>query len=120
MTSLRLDLPLPPTSNNAYATNRRTGRRHLSTRAQAWKIEAGWTVRAARPPNISGPYSFQILIPEKARGDADGYIKLAQDLLASLGVTPDDRKAVESRATRDPAVTPRRCVVVVAEMRSAA
>jgi Holliday junction resolvase RusA-like endonuclease len=111
--TFRLDLPLPPTANHAYPTNWRTRRRFLSPKAKAWKTEAGWMIRAANPPRISGPYTFRILIPAKARGDADGYVKLPQDLLSELGVTPNDRKSQDSRGSRDPSVKWRRCVVVV-------
>ena len=67
-------------------------------------------------PKFTGPYTFQLLIPEKARGDADGYIKLAQDLFVELGITPDDKYCQDSRATRDPSVPWGRCVVVVASV----
>lgn len=113
MASFRVDLPLPPTANNAHPTCWRTRRRYLSARAKAWKIDAGWTIKAANPPRISGPYTFQILIPEKARGDCDGYVKLPQDLLAELGVTPNDRKALSSQSVRDASVKPGRCILIV-------
>ena len=115
VSSFRIELPLPPTANNAYPANKTTGRRYLSARAKRWKIEAGWMIRAARPPAITGAYTFQIAIPFSARGDTDGYIKLPQDLLVELGVTPDDRKAVESYGTRSHGIPPRRCVIVVAD-----
>ena len=111
--SFRIDLPLPPTANSAYPTDWRTHRRHLSARARAWKDEAGWAIMASHPPKITGAYTFQILIPLKARGDSDGYVKLPQDLLAELGVTPNDRKAQDSRGTRDPSVVWGSCVIVV-------
>jgi Holliday junction resolvase RusA-like endonuclease len=111
--SWRIELPLPPTANNAFPTNWKTKRRYLSARGKAWKEEAGWLIQMAKPPKFSGPYTFQILIPEKARGDADGYGKLPQDILVELGVTPDDRKAKDSRGTRDASVPTGRCILVV-------
>lgn len=113
MASFRIELPLPPPANSAYPTNWRTRRRYLSPRARAWKIEAGWTVRAANPPKMRGAFTFRILIPESAPGDADGRIKLAQDLMVELGVTPDDRLARASGAARDPAIRRGRCIVMV-------
>lgn len=70
-------------------------------------------VKIANPPRIKGPYTFQILIPQGARGDSDGYVKLPQDLLAELGVTPNDKKSQDSRGTRDPSVKPKTCILVV-------
>ncbi len=120
MASFRVELPLPPTANSAYPTNFRTRRRYLSPTARAWKVEAGWMIRAANPPKIRGPYTFMILVPLKARGDADGYVKLPQDLLSpgkpanpGLGVTPDDRHCQDSRGKRDPSVPWRRCIVIL-------
>lgn len=109
----RIELPLPPPANNAYPTNWKTKRRYLSPRAVQWQRDAGFLIKAAKPPRIDGPYRFQILIPEKAQGDADGYIKLPQDLLAELGVTPNDRKSHDSRSTRDACVKWRRCILCV-------
>ena len=113
MTAFSIQLPLPPTANNAYPTNWRTKRRYLSGPARAWKESAGWMICAAKPPKLTGPYTFTIRIPEGARGDADGYVKLPQDLLYELGVTPNDRKAQDSRGTRDAGVKPRTCILIV-------
>lgn len=111
--SWRIELPIPPTANTAYPTNWKTKRRFLSQRGTDWKLEAGWWILLSKPPQFTGLYRFQILVPEKARGDADGYIKLPQDLLAELGVTPNDRKAQDSRGTRDASVPKGRCIVIV-------
>ena len=112
---IEIDLPLPPTANNAYVSDKRTGRRYLSQRARLWKDEAGWLALIGKSETqvIKGPYTFVIRIPEKARGDTDGYIKLAQDLLVSIGITPDDRVAKMSQSIRDPDIRPRRCLVIV-------
>jgi Holliday junction resolvase RusA-like endonuclease len=108
---MRFELPLPPTANNAYPTNWKTKRRYLSPRAKAWKVEAGWLIAKSNPEKIVGPYHFQIFIPEKARGDDDGYIKIPKDLLVELGLTPDDRRSVSSCSVRCSEVSPGRCVV---------
>ena len=68
---------------------------------------------ASHPTKINGPYTFQILIPEKARGDWDAYIKLTQDLFVELGLVPDDRKAVGGFGIRDASVSPGRCLVTL-------
>ena len=119
MVRIEIELPLPPTANNAYPTNRTSGRRYLSRRAKEWKNRAGWEAMIGKTEGgaVKGPYGFTIRIPEKARGDADGYIKLAQDLLVDIGITPDDRKATMSRSIRDPSIKPRRCLVIVEDGR---
>jgi Holliday junction resolvase RusA-like endonuclease len=114
--SWRIELPLPPTANNAFPTNWKTKRRYLSARGKAWKEEAGWMVQQSHPPKFTGPYTFKIIIPEKARGDWDGYVKLPQDLLVELGVTPDDRRATGGSGERSASVQPGRCRLIVASV----
>jgi Holliday junction resolvase RusA-like endonuclease len=111
MSAFTIELPLPPTANNAYPTNGKTGRRYLSKRAREWQNEAGWILAIGHAPRMAGPYRFSLRIPENARGDADGYLKLPIDLMVTSGVTIDDKNAVAVSSTRDPAVRPRRCVV---------
>jgi len=111
-TSFQIELPLPPTANNAYPTGA-SGRRYLSKRGRAWKTEAGWLIKDARAPKFTGSYRFHIAVPLKARGDADGYIKLAQDAMADVGVTPNDRKAISSHADRSAFVPQGRCIISI-------
>ena len=109
---IRIILPLPPPSNTAYFNLKGVGRVR-TRRTKAWQTEAGWIVRAQRPPPIDGPYRFAIYIPEKMRGDADGRIKLAQDLFVKMGLTPDDKHAVSSYVERSAAIRKNECLVVI-------
>lgn len=113
MTSFRVELALPPSINSAYETH--VGGRHLSKRAREWKIAAGWELRLAarRFGGLTGGYTFQILVPQKMRGDATNRIKLAEDLLVAHGITPDDRNTTDGRATRSAEVPTGRCIVIV-------
>lgn len=114
--SWEIELPIPPTANNAYPTNRKTGRRYLSKRAKEWKKEAGWLIAAAGDkPAFDGDYNFHIYVPLKARGDASNYIKLAEDLCVEMRVTPDDRRARSSGATKHLIVAPKKCIVSISE-----
>jgi len=111
--TFRIELPLVPSLNNAYATNRKTGRRFLTRQAANWKEEAQWIIGVFHRGRFTGPYRLTILLPEKMRGDVDNRAKLASDILVSMGVTPDDSKAVETTCRRDASVAAGKCVVVV-------
>lgn len=113
MSVFRIELPLVPSLNNAYATNRKTGRRFTTKKVREWKENAGWLVTISKPPKIDAPYSFDIYLPAQTRGDCSNRIKIAEDLLVELGVTPDDSCAVSSCAYRADWVPPGRCIVVV-------
>lgn len=112
MTSFSIELPLVPSLNNAYANNPRGGR-YQTKKVIYWKGEAGWLIHLAKPPKITGSYRFILLVPKDMAGDVSNRPKLAEDLLVTLGVTPDDSKSTETTCRRDPSVKPGRCVVVV-------
>src|SRR6185312_11686268 len=109
----KVELPIVPSLNNAYANNPRGGR-YPTKQALDWKAEAGWIVRMASPPKIAGAYKLTVLVPSGMPGDVDNRVKLASDLLSKeLRVTPDDRMAVETTCRRDRSVSHGRCVVIV-------
>lgn len=111
--SFRVELPLVPSLNNAYANNSLGGRWKVK-QVLDWKAEAGWLVKLAKPPKFTGPYKLTVLVPSDMPGDVDNRIKLASDLLSKdLRVTPDDRKAVETTARRDRDVPSGRCVLII-------
>ena len=121
-TVFSVELPLPISLNNAYANRKPFGAtgpksfrggRYPTKAHLNWKRDAGFELNLANPPTFSGPYSFQIIVPLKMRGDASNRIKLAEDLFVQHGVTDDDSKAVDSRATRSADVPPGRCVCII-------
>lgn len=110
--SFSAEITIPPSSNNAYANV--PGRGRVSTAAhKAWKRAAGWELAALKPPKFVCPYRLTIQVPYKLRGDVSNRIKLAEDLLVSLGITPDDRNAVSVTAERSPDVPEGRFIVTV-------
>lgn len=122
MTSFRVELPLPISLNNAYANRKPSGAkgpksfrggRYPTKEHTAWKKAAAWELAIAKPPKITGPYRFEILVPDKMRGDVSNRIKLAEDLLVEQGVTPDDSQCVSSMAMRSLGVPKGRCIVIV-------
>lgn len=113
MTAFRIALPLVPSLNNAYATNKRTGRRFVVKKVRDWKEDAGWQILIAKPPRITGPYELTLYLPEKTRGDISNRIKIVEDLLVEHGLTPDDREAAGVSVFRTPLAEPGSCVVMV-------
>ncbi|MDE2020425.1 MAG: RusA family crossover junction endodeoxyribonuclease [Patescibacteria group bacterium] len=87
---MTLRLPLPPSVNAAYANIPGVGR-IASKRLRAWKKEAGWQILIQKPTRVYGPYTLEITLPRKMRGDISNRIKACEDLLVELSVTPDDR-----------------------------
>src|SRR4051812_17340519 len=85
-------LPLPPSVNGLYS-NRPGKGRVCTPEYRQWKHDAGWALQASPRAQFAGPFRVRLLVPEKMRGDVDGRIKAAVDLLVRHKVTPDDRFA---------------------------
>jgi hypothetical protein len=112
---IRLALPIPPSLNDAYV-NRRSGkgRGRIPAKAHAeWKKTAGWATRAAkpRPQPIRGEYASILWLPRKMRGDITNRMKLIEDLLVDLGLTPDDRHCIDARQRRCNSLPEGTCIV---------
>jgi hypothetical protein len=56
MTTIRL--PIPPSLNNAYPTNKQ-GRRYKSDRLVQWEKDAWYAVICQKPPKIKGPVKLE-------------------------------------------------------------
>lgn len=111
---IRINLPLPPSSNNAYINV--LGRGRVPSQAhKSWKHHASWAIAIFHPGTIGGPYRFTIYLPLKMRGDVSNRIKLAEDLLVTMGVTPDDKHAVSVHSERSADVAPGWCVITISE-----
>ena len=114
--SFSVEITIPPSLNNAYANV--PGRGRVPTaQHKAWKLAAGWELLAAKPPKFCGPYRLTIQVPAGMRGDVSNRIKLAEDLLVSLRITPDDKNAVSVLAERVAGIPAGRCII---DLRSAA
>jgi Holliday junction resolvase RusA-like endonuclease len=107
-----IELPIPPSLNNAYPTNKRTGKRYPSPKLTAWKTGAGWEIKAAKLDRITGPYNLDIQVCANLRGDLDNRIKAIADLLVEHQITPDDAKAQRVTIWRSVGQVARgRCIV---------
>lgn len=112
MAATRLTLPIPPSVNQMYSNV--LGRGRIATTAlRNWKEAAGLRLKEQRPQPVIGPYKFALYLPNKMRGDIDGRLKAAIDLLVTHGVTPDDRFAKSVLAERCEEVEAGQCVIVV-------
>jgi crossover junction endodeoxyribonuclease RusA len=87
---VELKLPLPPSANAIWRSNR--GHVHKSAAYKAWLKTAGWEARSQHPDKIEGAYrlSIEATRPDKRRRDIDNLIKPVSDLLCSIGVIQDD------------------------------
>jgi transposase len=110
-----IDLPLPPSVNRLWRSNR--GRVHRSAPYAAWLKEAGWTLAQQRPKAIPGCVSIVIAAgkPDKRRRDLDNIAgKAVLDLLTKHGVIEDDSKVIALSGRWDDTVAPGRLRVEIA------
>jgi crossover junction endodeoxyribonuclease RusA len=86
------ELPYPPSVNGIWRGGK-GGRHYLSAKYKNWREAAGLMVNVqAKGKRIAGPFAVEIQAsrPDKRRRDIDNIVKPILDLLASMGVTPDD------------------------------
>ena len=100
-------LPVPPSLNNAYVNRtkafrasaegkivRKSAGRGVSPEYARWREAAGWMIRSDRSAtarSVNGRFAVALLLSSKEDGDADNRFKAIGDLLASNGVTANDR-----------------------------
>jgi Holliday junction resolvase RusA-like endonuclease len=90
---LILELPMPPTANNLFATDARSGRRFKTHEYREWIKEAGWRLAAQRPPLVRGKVSLLLEIEEPKtarRQDCTNRVKAVEDLLVSHRIIEGD------------------------------
>lgn len=91
-----LRMPFPPATNNLFK-NLRNGGRAKTKRYADWAKQAGWQVKAQKPPRIEGPFSLDIVVdrPDKRKRDISNLIKALEDVLVDTGVVEDDSHCQE-------------------------
>ena len=90
---LIIALPMPPTTNNLFATDRASGKRFRTSEYKAWVLLAGLVLNRQRPPLVAGKISLLIEVanPKTAhRQDVANREKAVVDLLVSRGVIQGD------------------------------
>lgn len=109
---IRIELPLPPSLNNAYVNVPRRGR-VPSKDHKAWVKDAEAHLMWKRVGRMEGPYIFQMFVNSKMLGDVSNRIKLAEDLLVHNGITSNDRLAQGASCYRSKDVTKGMCVIII-------
>lgn len=90
-----LNLPVPPSVNNCFPTNK-AGRRYPSAEYEAWRKDAGYQLNIQKPPMFTGKVEISVTLPEPKRAcDADNRLKPILDLLVTHRIIPtDDNRCV--------------------------
>jgi len=88
---LCLELPMPPSTNNLFAT---VGKKRIRTvEYTAWAKEAGYLLNRQRPPLVAGKVSLLLEVEEPKtarRQDVCNREKAVIDLLVNHGVIQSD------------------------------
>lgn len=92
--SLRLTLPVPPSSNRVWSPRKGGGQR-LSDAYSRWLTDAGWRINQQRPGRIEGGYELTLWLPAVSKMDLDNAIAGISDVLQSHRIIANDRDAEE-------------------------
>lgn len=92
MATLVFDLPFPPSLNSLFPTNRKTGRRFVSKKYEAWRKEAYWLIGLKKVETLKNPVIISISLgaPDKRSRDGDNFLKALKDSLVVMRVIQDD------------------------------
>ncbi|WP_198352367.1 RusA family crossover junction endodeoxyribonuclease [Sphingomonas sp. MA1305] len=92
---MTFDLPMPPTSNNLFVTDKRTMKRFPSPAYKAWKKAAGDALQqqyaALGGPAVHRPVALTIRLNLNYQSDIANREKAITDLLVDKIEMPDDR-----------------------------
>lgn len=98
-----LIVPFPPSLNNAFSQNRRTGRRFKTRRYSQWQAQAMWLIKLNKLRRVEGPARITVTLHAKDRRhrDADNLLKPIIDSLVRGGVLAgDDERYVREVSAR--------------------
>ena len=92
-----VEIPIPPSMNNAYFNLAKGKGRAKTSDYKAWKNNTAKEIQMRVPAalRIGGPVSVSILLPSKMPGDVDNRIKGVLDALVASGRIDDDRNVVK-------------------------
>ena len=116
---LHLTVPLPPPLNNAYFTDKESGRRVLSTAGRKYKklivqhVRQTRFAQTPRPKSTRYAMTYVLYFPDRRRTDLSNRPKLLEDAIAeACGF--DDAAVDDIRITRGPLDKARpRCDVTI-------
>lgn len=89
-------IPRPPSTNGLFANASSPGRgRRITAGYEQWIRDAGWTIKAQRPPRLQGAYHMLVELKRWRAGKLDvaNFEKAIGDLLTKLQVVTDDSMA---------------------------
>ena len=114
--STNITLPLPPSTNAIWRSNR--GRVHRSKRYLTWARTAGWELKLQKPSKMRGPVAITVAAgkPDARRRDLDNVATkaLLENLLVAHKVIADDSLVASLSSRWDAAVAPGRVAVTIA------
>lgn len=111
----------PPSLNNVFATNRKTGRRFKTADYTAWATASAVELNRQKQWHVPGKVRvFLCFSRSDTRADLDNLIKPVLDLLVTSGRMSDDRNVVEVRASFDPILKNGTWIKIEAEALNAA
>lgn len=87
-----LFLPFPPSVNNLFVNNRKTGGRFPSKAYKAWQEEAQHAFAKQTATPIPGPVSvtYSFGRPDKRKRDLLNLVKAPEDFIVGVGLIDDD------------------------------
>jgi crossover junction endodeoxyribonuclease RusA len=100
MKPLSLTLPMPPSMNSLWRSNR--GRVHRSEEYRSWLTQAGWTIKEQKPAAIHGWVKVHIAaaIPSNRR-DLDNLTQPLLNLITAHQLIDDDSKVAQIQSKWD-------------------
>lgn len=107
-----LNLPEPPSVNEAYSNARGKGRIKTQKYKQ-WQTECHWMIKQAKPGIIKGEYTVVLFLSEKTRKDVDNCLKPTLDLLATVGISEDDKQCYGVVSVKSPDVEKGKCRIAI-------
>lgn len=94
-----VELPKPPSVNQAFGTNWQTKRRFDTKPYEMWKREAAQMLMAQRARCAIGPVEITITIEETKNADIDNRIKPVLDCLVENGIIDGDTSKTVRKVT---------------------
>ncbi len=113
LTFTRIELPLPPSVNAAYANGGNKRGRHKTPAYLAWESLASTFIKDSHRVGY-GSYSLSVALrkPDRRRRDLGNYEKCLSDFLVAHGVVKDD-SLCERLSMQWDAGMKAECVVIV-------
>lgn len=98
---IQLILPVPPTANNLFPTNKQ-GKRFPSSKYKAWMREAARAVGPRKFEELEGRLraEYRFSFPDKRKRDVANFEKAVTDFLQKQGLFKDDSQIDEMRLIR--------------------